>query len=171
MKDASKAVGAPTLAEIAGKTHEFYPLRFRDWGHLEQYLKDRVVALGRKAMEDTALANDKDRIMRLAYEHTDGVSMSRPGSTRLPMSSPDAILQTIWLSARHGDPSLTLDDAEDLCEACGDVAELIGDIMRISGQSAKKKGAQTEGASAPPPGTETGNPPATERAEATAPAS
>ncbi|MCH7814396.1 MAG: hypothetical protein IID40_10300 [Planctomycetes bacterium] len=139
----TEAFAAPTRVTVAGKDYELHPLRFRDWGQLEQFLRDKIVDLGRRSMERATDPADKDRIMATAYRAGAEVSLTsddpvKEAQAQVLLSAPDTLIELVYLSVRRGQPAFTRDHAEDLCDTADSVKELAETIMRISRGGSEK---------------------------------
>lgn len=111
MSDLSTATAAPFTREFQGRKYKFSPLRLRQWGELEQWLRTKMVQF---TMDGCSNLLEKDRlaVLRDAMKIAAQVSLSH-------MSQPDLApvhnrLSEILDAAYSGAPRA---EAESMCES------------------------------------------------------
>ena len=155
----SKAVAAPITHIIGGTTYTFSPMKIRALGELEQWIRGKIVALGRDAIRDCDNEDDKRIIMAEAFNNAACVSFMGLGDNfdsrsatdeqvrqrmanvsqmvRLVLQSIDTIIEIVRISMKANHPRITAAEVEQLLD---DPAlngnDLVNDIMRASGLAA-----------------------------------
>jgi len=156
MTDLAKASGASTDFEVNGTTLQLNPLRFRDWGKLENWMRSSVISAARLSVADlpddeamptirsATLVSTKINIMQI-FQKTQ--SRDQENKSLDLLQTFEGMLRTVQVSVRKSQ-ELSLDALEDIFE--GDIAllaEAFGEIMSLSfpntGEETKAKNAET----------------------------
>lgn len=67
MGSVAKATGAPTEFLLAGEKYQLYPLRFQDWGVLEQWVRFLIIDNAKQTIKgDTDLSNEQVNAIMVA---------------------------------------------------------------------------------------------------------
>lgn len=142
----STALASPFTETIGNHDWNFAPLRFRDWGELEQWMRGRVIGIAREqcrlarqeAKERTEsngdeLAEEQRLIMDAAFGKVAMLSLASPEAQTF-MQSPDFMVQVLFRSLRKNHASMTPDKAATLFDEVDDYGSLFERIMSVSGQ-------------------------------------
>lgn len=115
MMDAATATGAPVERDVNGETVLFFPLRFLEWGRLEQWMRDQVISAAKNSIRgDTELTrDDKMAIMMSAHKSAMQLSLMSCFKSAAAKKTQDealdaaaylesfeGMLRVCWLSAR-----------------------------------------------------------------------
>jgi len=114
MATLADAVGAPVTIEAGGRSWELHPLRLRDWGRLERWMRDEVIRAATEVLKDADL--DEARmgiVMREAHRQAAAMSIQSADAMQGLLSSLGGMLKIIYLSLRHGEPNLTEAEFDD----------------------------------------------------------
>ena len=99
--DMSTATAATTEVQINGSTYVVGRLQLRDYGYLEQWMRDCLVRSGRDAMKGLDLSNaDKALVLKEAYVAAGKVSFTSDQATGF-LNSIEGSLRAAWLSMRR----------------------------------------------------------------------
>ena len=143
----SRATAAALTVTIGGKDWQLSPLRIKAFGELEQWLRSKLVQIGRDAIRGQGLTDDERRaIMDAAFRRASMVCLiaAKDGgplgadmeqTTTAMLSSADGLFQIVKLSLSRKHRDLTDDQVEDILDDPDvDAKGLVEEIMRISGQ-------------------------------------
>lgn len=142
----STAVAAPLTVRAAGVEWSFSPIRIRGFGELEQWVRSKLIQLGRDAIKGQSLTpEERDCIMNAAYRHAAMICLmaARPTEvgneahrvTTTMLSSVDGVIKIIELSVRKKHPTISDDTIEEIIQDPNvDAGDLVDEILRISGQ-------------------------------------
>lgn len=150
MTDLTKATAAPVSLTIGGETYKLHPFRLVDWGELQQALRERVIDLGRRQMEKAIDPAVAERVMEMAFERAERLTLASPATQPL-LSSPDMAVLAIWLSMRQANGSLTLPRVEALCEEIEDVGAVVRQVIALSRGDQSDADGEADGAPDPSP--------------------
>ncbi len=121
------------------------PLDFNDWAYYEEWAKQRIVEVAAKAIEDGGIGAataqvllDKalERASRMYFLHPDCISQIKTTA---------GMIRIVWLSLRHTQPDLTLEDLQKKFEEDPDLPRRLTDkITEISEGNQKEMIARAE---------------------------
>ncbi len=159
-----KAVAAPVDIKLCGTKVTVYPLRLREWGRLERWMRQEIITAAKDTMlSDTSLRENAMRIiMSEATKSATGISVISKVARDGMLQSLGAMRQIIWLSLYKGNESLrdgkrelNIEIVDDLIgadfEAMAECVEAIFDLS-LPDQSGKKQDDQN--GNPPEPGSE-----------------
>ncbi len=103
-----KAVAAPVDIELCGTQVTVYPLRLREWGRLERWMRQEIITAAKDAMlSDVSLRENNMRIiMSEATKSATGISVISKVARDGMLQSLGAMRQIIWMSLSRGNESL-----------------------------------------------------------------
>lgn len=102
------SLASPTIVTLAGKKYRLTPLKQRDWGEFERWLKDTYLELAKRnvhGMED----KDRDCLLRHAYDRAAVITFQSSEAIEA-MESFDGAVKLVWLSLRTEHSDLTEED-------------------------------------------------------------
>lgn len=116
--DMSTATAAPTEVQIEGRTYVVGRLQLRDYGYLEQWMRDCLVRAGRDAIKDPELSTEqRDAVLKSAYDAAGRVRFNSPEATGF-LNSVEGGLRVCWLGLRRLNPvngrPMTIEEVNDL---------------------------------------------------------
>jgi len=136
----SKSLGdvtsAPVDTTVGGRSYTLSPLMLRDFGRIEQWMRECIITAARQVIRDTPegerTPDEIAYVMDGAYRET-----SRVGWMKTPemLLSGEGALRVLWLSLRKQAPAIGLAEleAEFPLHRQEELSELIAVVMRISG--------------------------------------
>lgn len=127
---------APVELEILGRTIFVHPLRLRDWGYLDRYLREEIVRAARAASGDAAPA-EYAAIMKAAFQAVKGVAFDSEEGAAGMLASIGGMLRVVWLSLRQSDNEWLAGNSKAGVEMV-DVEEFLGSNLAVLAQVAVK---------------------------------
>lgn len=148
MSDLAKASGASTDFDVNRVTLPLNPLRFRDWGKLENWMRSCVISAARLSVKDlpddqampviraATLVSTKINIMQIFQ----GTATRDSANKSLELLQTfEGMLRTVQVSVRKSQ-ELSLDALEDIFNGnIGLLAEAFAEIMTLSFPDANEK--------------------------------
>ena len=143
MENIEAITAAPMRITISGKDYELSPLRCREWGLIQRWLRESVVSIGCAAAAKELDYIQKQFIMSEAFNAAQRTSLNTIGADMM-LQSADGVVQLLWQSLHQKHPKLTIEDVAGILQECDDWRGLYMQTMAISGQKeavakAKKK--------------------------------
>lgn len=106
--DTATGLASPTTVTLAGKKYRLTPLKQRDWGEFERWLKDTYLELAKRnvrGMED----KDRDCLLKHAFDRAALITFQSFEALEA-MESFDGAVKLVWLSLRTEHVDLTEED-------------------------------------------------------------
>ena len=137
----AKVSGSPVEFDLKGEPLLLYPMRFLDWGRVEQWMRGRVIAAGKEATADCKGTIEAVETIRTSYWVANRISIMQCFSNGLSndpenqavafLSTAEGMLRTIHISLR--DKVVSLEQLQE--KIGGDIgllAEMFAIIMKLS---------------------------------------
>jgi hypothetical protein len=90
MTNLAQATAAPAQLKINGSTYRLRPLRERDYGEIEQWLRSRALAVVRDNLDGFA-ADDRRILLERAYDKANAMSITSPDAMSILLSRSPAL--------------------------------------------------------------------------------
>lgn len=93
----STATASPVEADIKGQKVELYPLRFMDWGKIEQWMRSRIVDAAKDVIvgDDSLTLKQREDVMRSAHKEAAHISLAS-----CFFANPEQIKQMVGLEGK-----------------------------------------------------------------------
>ena len=138
MATQSEATGAPFPLTINGHALKMSPLRGRDFGELDNWLRARVIQAARASLTEEMTEKDRDKTMRLAMQAASRMTWTSAQGAAM-LGTPEGIVQFIWQGVHRNHPEVTTEDLMTwILEDPGAIAEAM-DSFEAAQQSLVKK--------------------------------
>lgn len=114
--DLQRVTAAPEMfTSEDGREFMVYPLSFRDWGTIEGWMREKIIAAAMGAVRDPSLTDDqKALVIREVTKEASRINMRSPEAREGLMDSLEGMFRITYLSLRKGNPKLTLDALEEM---------------------------------------------------------
>lgn len=115
----SKATATPIEFELNGQIIELHPLRFRDWGRIEQWMRTQIINATVESLRDTDFTEaEKRQIIRLGQEEAGRISLTKclfgSGIEMLPDETQDQFRERLQKTGVSRDRAVYLDTFEGM---------------------------------------------------------
>lgn len=133
--DTAKACGSPVPFNVEGCGElMLYPLRFTDWGIIERWMRQEILASIKSIACDKDLDNEtRAFIVREATREAMRVSMKNEDARKGLLESFEGVMRMVYLSVKRGKPMLSLDDFEVMMAGRFDtLGEMSGIIFSLT---------------------------------------
>ncbi len=123
MTTIAEATGAPVQKTIGDKIVDVYPLRFEEWGKVEQWMRQEIIASASRAIRSTDNLSERDAriIIGEASRASTRMSIMHVDAKEGMLQSMSCMLQVVHLSLSRGNKHLLVKGRIPI--------ELIGDLL------------------------------------------
>lgn len=146
--DLTKKTAAPSEVTLAGQRECIYPLRFMEWGQIEQWMRAQVISAAKLSMRgDPNLTEiERQEILAVAFKEARQLSLGRcfveaktDGIKAVPfLDTFEGMVRVIHLAIREGEgamqkPKYTLAEINDKLQTNHTVLQdIFGQVMDLS---------------------------------------
>lgn len=159
MTNLSQATAAPTELRINGDVYRIKPLRDRDYGELEQWLRSKAMDAARENLNGFS-GEDRRTLLSLAYDKASRMSVTSPDAMEILLSREGAA-RLVWLGVRQEHPDVKLEqvgawlsDPKVLEDAMGRFDD-VNELAKAGGPSKKSRTGRARRPSTAAPSTDT----------------
>ncbi len=131
MTTTPEATAAPSFVELGGRKLLMTPLRDQDYGIFERWIQDRHIALAKRAIVDIKNADDRQALLKHAYDRARLITISSPEAAAL-MTSAEGAVKLVWLALRREQPDVTEELVWGWLEDEKTLEQLLGKIDGIN---------------------------------------
>ena len=124
-----------------GQKYVLSPLRRRDLGHLIQWVRGQVVAIGRSNSTAELSESDKVAIMDQAWDRAMAIDLESAAFQSF-IKTPDGVQRVVWQSLRREHPKLTEAELDGM--SMEDLASMADIVMRLTTPPSARKEDQAD---------------------------
>lgn len=110
--DVSTAMASPGTVTLAGKKYRLTPLKQREWGEFERWLKDSYLELAKRNVRGME-GEDRDLLLKHAFDRAALITFQSSEAINA-METFDGAVKLVWLSLRAEHPDLTEENVATL---------------------------------------------------------
>lgn len=108
----AKTTAAPSTVTLNGKEYKISPLKDVDWGELENWVKDSLIAFAERSTKNLPETQQME-LIKHAYDKAAFLTVDSPEVIRR-LASIDGVCMLILLSLRPHYPEMTLESVKEL---------------------------------------------------------